>query len=417
MSDAEVAERHWTKDLDGEPVALRPAEPAALIRTESEAIEAAHQIADLARAGASQRDREGRLPLDEVHALSQSGLLGISIPKEYGGAGLSYAVVGRVFEIIAAADPSLAQIPQSHFVMAHLIGIAGSEDQKRFLFGEILKGLRLGNAAAEFSKDPVSVMKTRLTPAADGYRLNGQKFYATGALTAHIVTVTALNDEGKPTISFVERTTSGLRVVNDWAAFGQRTTASGTVLLEDVQVSAERVIPAYEAFTQSPLGAIAQLLHSGIDIGIASEALKDTIHLVRTYARPWRDANQQHGYEDLYSIAQIGELEIRLHAAQMMLARAGVAIDEALTHPDEDSLAAASVAAAESKFLAADIAIQTSNRLFELVGTRATLVEHNLDRHWRNARTHTLHDPVRWKLNVVGNYYLNGIKPPRHPLV
>jgi len=59
-------------------------------------------------------------------------------------------------------------------------------------------------------------------------------------------------------------------------------------------------------------------------------------------------------------------------------------------------------------------AIAASSRLFELAGTRATLDKHNLDRHWRNARTHTLHDPVRWKYHAVGNYYLNNIKPPRH---
>jgi SfnB family sulfur acquisition oxidoreductase len=325
--------------------------------------------------------------------------------------------VGKVFEILAAADPSFAQIPQSHMVMTHLIRVAGTDAQKKILFEEILKGIRLGNAAAEFSKEPVSVMKTRLSATADGFLLNGRKFYATGALTAHIVTVTAIGDDGKPAIAFVDRTTPGLRIINDWAAFGQRTTASGTVVLEDLFVAADRVIPASEAFTQSPLGAIAQILHSGIDVGIASEAIKDTIHLVRNYARPWRDANQEHGYEDPYSIAQVGDLEIRLHASQAMLERAGRAIDAALTETNEDSLAAASVAAAEAKVLAADIAIHATNKLFELVGARATLSEHNLDRHWRNARTHTLHDPVRWKMNVVGNYYLNGIKPPRHPLV
>ena len=47
-------------------------------------------------------------------------------------------------------------------------------------------------------------------------------------------------------------------------------------------------------------------------------------------------------------------------------------------------------------------------------GTRSTLAEHNLDRHWRNARTHTLHDPVRWKYSILGKYFLNGENPPLH---
>jgi len=77
-------------------------------------------------------------------------------------------------------------------------------------------------------------------------------------------------------------------------------------------------------------------------------------------------------------------------------------------------VALATVATAEAKVLTTEIAIEASNKLFELAGTRATLIAHNLDRHWRNARVHTLHDPVRWKYFHIGNYYLNHIAPPRH---
>jgi len=77
-------------------------------------------------------------------------------------------------------------------------------------------------------------------------------------------------------------------------------------------------------------------------------------------------------------------------------------------------VALASLAVARAKVLTTEIAIEASNKLFELGGTRSTLKKHNFDRHWRNARVHTLHDPVRWKYHVVGNWLLNGVKPPRH---
>ena len=54
-------------------------------------------------------------------------------------------------------------------------------------------------------------------------------------------------------------------------------------------------------------------------------------------------------------------------------------------------------------------------RIFADPGTRSNLALHGLDRHWRKARVHTLHDPVRWKFHIVGNYYLNDVDPPRHP--
>jgi alkylation response protein AidB-like acyl-CoA dehydrogenase len=89
-------------------------------------------------------------------------------------------------------------------------------------------------------------------------------------------------------------------------------------------------------------------------------------------------------------------------------------LDRASLAPDEDSVAQASVAVAKAKVLTTEAAIEASNRLFELGGTRSTQVRHNLDRHWRNARVHTLHDPVRWKYHLVGNWALNGAKPQRH---
>ena len=69
---------------------------------------------------------------------------------------------------------------------------------------------------------------------------------------------------------------------------------------------------------------------------------------------------------------------------------------------------------AEAKALSTEVSIQVASKLFELTGSRSTLEEYGLDRHWRNARTHTLHDPVRWKYYALGNYYLNGVPPPRH---
>ncbi|MFO6004219.1 hypothetical protein ACLBTR_27420, partial [Pseudomonas aeruginosa] len=58
-------------------------------------------------------------------------------------------------------------------------------------------------------------------------------------------------------------------------------------------------------------------------------------------------------------------------------------------------------------------AMLAGSKLIELGGSRACLAELGLDRHWRNARVHTLHDPVRWKYHAVGDYYLNGRLPPR----
>ena len=92
-------------------------------------------------------------------------------------------------------------------------------------------------------------------------------------------------------------------------------------------------------------------------------------------------------------------------------------MDRAIAEANEQTVGEASLKVAEAKVLTTEIAILAGNKLHELAGTRSTLAQHGLDRHWRNARTHTLHDPVRWKYALIGNHALNGVLPPRHAWV
>jgi alkylation response protein AidB-like acyl-CoA dehydrogenase len=151
-----------------------------------------------------------------------------------------------------------------------------------------------------------------------------------------------------------------------------------------------------------------------VDIGIGRGALTATIEFVNRYTRPWIDSGEDRASDDPYTIAQIGELTIRQNAAEALLARAGRAVDRATQNPNEDTVALASLAVAEARALGTEASLASANKLHELAGTRSTLAEHGLDRYWRNVRVHTLHDPVRWKYAAIGNYYLNGVKPPRH---
>jgi alkylation response protein AidB-like acyl-CoA dehydrogenase len=72
---------------------------------------------------------------------------------------------------------------------------------------------------------------------------------------------------------------------------------------------------------------------------------------------------------------------------------------------------------AAAKALAQEFAVEIASGIFELTGTSGTDGEANLDRHWRNVRTHSLHDPARWKYVHLGNHTLHGDRPPRLGLV
>ncbi|MBI6944352.1 SfnB family sulfur acquisition oxidoreductase [Pseudomonas putida] len=399
-------------DLDSSPLLL----PAKVLRNDAEALQAARELADAAREQAARRDQQRKLPWAEIEQFTRSGLGSISVPKAHGGPDVSFETIAEVFRIISAADPALGQIPQNQFGMLQLLRLTATEAQQALIFRSVLDGWRIGNAGPERGTKDTLTLKARISRDGDSYCISGEKFYSTGALFAHWVAVKALDDEGRQRLAFVRRGSPGLRIVDDWSGFGQRTTASGTVLLDRVPVDADLVIDNWrQRDTPNIQGAGSQLIQAAIDAGIAEAAIEDTIRFVREKSRPWIEAKVERASDDPYVIADIGRLKLELHAAQALLRRAARVLDEVNAAPiDAAAAARASIAVAEAKVLTTEISLQASEKLFELAGSRATLAEFNLDRHWRNARVHTLHDPVRWKYHAVGAYHLNGTLPARH---
>jgi SfnB family sulfur acquisition oxidoreductase len=390
---------------------------AERIANQAEALRRAHELAADFAVEAALRDRERKLPWDELERYVRSGLWGITVPREYGGAGVPYGVLAEVIAIISAADGSIGQIPQNHFYAVELIRVNGSESQKRFFFERVLQGDRLGNALAELGTRTSHDRKTSLKrdPDGPGYRINGRKFYATGALYADWVPTSVIDEAGAQQLAIVPRHAPGLTIIDDWSGFGQRTTGSGSAVFDNVHVPADAVIGFAAAFSRpTPVGPVGQMLHAAIDLGIARGAYRDLIEFVRTRSRPWIDSGVERASDDPLTIREVGDLTIQLHAADALLQRAAGLVDAAAAEPTEDSVAAASIAVAEARVLTNDVSLAASSKLIELAGSQSTLAEHNFDRHWRNARTHTVHDPVRWKYQAIGNYYLNDKKPPRH---
>ncbi|MFD7154069.1 SfnB family sulfur acquisition oxidoreductase [Kribbella sp. NPDC059898] len=382
-----------------------------------QAIEIARQQAAEIALGAAERDRQRILPVVAVLALAESGLLAISVPQAYGGAGLPASVVAEVFRIIAAGDPNVAQIPHSHFVYLNQAVRQGSGAQKKRIFAEVLQGRTIGNAQSERGTAHVRDFRTTLTPDGPGrWRLNGTKFYCTGALFADRVAVLAHRGvDGPMAVAWVDRDAPGLEVIDDWDSVGQRTTASGTVRLTDVAVTDEWITP-YALMFDAPqtYGAYAQLLHAAIDAGIARAALDDAAEFVRTKSRPYPDAGVPRAADDPLVVQAFGELELAVRAADAVLGEAGRALDRANANLTAETAGAASLAVAAARAITTKTSVEVSSRLFEVSGTRSALAELDLDRHWRNARTHTLHDPAAWKVQHLGRWAVDGVLPPRH---
>jgi SfnB family sulfur acquisition oxidoreductase len=392
------------------------------VLTAAEAVAVARDLAVDLAASASERDLHRILPEDEVERLSASGLLAITVPAAHGGADLPAGTVAEVFRLLASGDPSVAQVPHSHFVYVNAMRHQGTPEQQAFFFGEVLAGKRLGNAQSEVGTRHVRDIRTTLTPDGGGrWRLTGTKGYATGALFAHWIPVLAhldtLSDPGHGPlhVAWVERDAPGVTVTDDWAGMGQRTTASGTVELVDVEVDVSRITPFHLTFEgPQTYGAFAQLLHSALDVGIARAALDDAAQFVRTKSRPYPDAGVERAVDDPLVVHALGQMELGVRAAEALLREAGRAVEAADADLDADSAGAASLAVAASRASSTQVSVEVSSRLFEVCGTRSALDRLNLNRHWRNARTHTLHDPAAWKVQHLGRFVADGTLPPNH---
>jgi SfnB family sulfur acquisition oxidoreductase len=384
---------------------------AQRLGTPAEALAAARAFAAEIAPGAIERDAERRVPIAELEALGRTGILALGVPVERGGGGASAATIVEAMRIISVADPAIGQIPQNHFQLVDALVRYGDVVQKELLLGEVVRGARFGNAWSERGgKHPLD-FKTTLRRDADGtLRLSGRKFYSTGALTAQWVPVSAFEGEARVFV-YVPRDTPGLEVDQDWTAFGQRATISGTTVLNDVEVRPEWVLRVREDKPVDTFSAFAQILHATVDVGIARGALEEAARHLGSRSRVWFEADVERPADEPYVVAHFGKLEVQVRAAEALLATAARQLDAAAADPSPELVDAARLGVAAARACGAETALEVSTQALDSLGASAADAAYGLDRHWRNARTHTLHDPTRWKYHHLGRNVLDGIVP------
>jgi SfnB family sulfur acquisition oxidoreductase len=392
-----------------------------LLATRDQAVQAARAFADSIAETVVERDRSGSAPHDEMARFDASGLLGITVPHAEGGPALGPSTLAEVIRVIAAVDPAIAQTPQAHYLFVDAVALLGTAAQRRRLLSEVLAGKRIGNALAERGTKHAQDLQTRLVRDEAGtLRLSGRKYYCTGTLTAEWIAVTALDEQDRLVVAYVGRHDAGVTVTEDWNVMGQRATVSGTTELDAVRVDPDLILPYGSAFEgPQALGSRAQLVHAAIEVGIAGGALRDARAFLRDKARPFFEAARggwaQKASDDPHSLLRYGRLATQVRAAEALLESAGRELDAIGLNPSTPEAAArGSLAVAQAKAFGSEVAVTVSSELFALSGASAADAKYDLDRHWRNARTHSIHDPADWKYHHVAQYEVNGVLPPNH---
>ncbi len=319
----------------------------------------------------------------------------------------------EVLRLLGAADASLAQTPQPHYVTLLAVLLAGTATQQHYFADQVLAGARFGNALSERGTRHAMDFQTTLRRDPAGvWRLSGRKFYCTGSISADFVATYALDDAGHLLLAYVPAGAAGMQARNDWQAMGQRGTASGTVTFDDVAVDNLHVVALWQALERPQIwNAFARFLHAAIDVGIAEGALRDGAEFLRRRTRPWTEAGVARASEEPHLLLRYGELVTELAAAHALLRRAGRLLDQAGPTPDDAAASRASAAVAEAKAYAAESALTIATEIFAACGTSAADASSGLGRLWRDARTHTIHDPTRWSHHSAGYYAVHGRFP------
>ena len=382
--------------------------PYPLERIAGEApADTARRLAAAFAATAAERDQHGGTPKAERDALRASGLLALSIPTRYGGLGADWRSTLDTVRILAAADSSVAHVYAFHHLMLATVRLFAQPAQWQPWFEQTARlNWFWGNALNPLDDRTQSRVF-------EGWReFAGRKSFCSGALDSEMLIASALQD-GQLVIAALPTLRSGITVMADWDNIGQRQTDSGSVTFEKVRVE-ENEILADPGPLSSPFSCLrpllAQLILTHIYLGIAEGAFADARHYSLHEARPWHRAAVASIEQDPYVLAHYGEFWLGLESVRSLTDRAALRFDQAwqqdaaLSAEERGELALSITAA---KVAATRVGMDLCSKMFDVTGARATHAELRLDRHWRNLRTHTLHDPVDYKIQELGIWALS----------
>ncbi|WP_427160666.1 acyl-CoA dehydrogenase family protein [Aliinostoc sp. HNIBRCY26] len=359
------------------------------------------------------RDAKGGTPKHERDRLRESNLLKLIIPKEYGGLGESWITVLQITREFAKVDSSIAHVFSYHHLGVVIPHIFGSDEQKqRYYLETIRHNWFWCNALNPLDKRNI------LTPENNYFRLNGVKSFCSGSHDSDILPITAIHQEtGELMILVIPTSRSGVTVNHDWDNMGQRQTDSGSVTFENVLVYPEEILGVRnkpsKPFT-TIRACLTQLNLANIYLGIAQGAFEAAKTYTLTNTKPWLTSGVESATKDPYILEHYGTIWTDLQTAKCLVEQAGELLQAAWD--EEWSLTAAqrgecALLIATAKVVATRVGLDITNRIFEVMGARATNTKYGFDRYWRNLRTFTLHDPVDYKIRDIGNWALNNELP------
>jgi alkylation response protein AidB-like acyl-CoA dehydrogenase len=381
------------------------------------------QLLEAIGEGAFERERDDVSPFDAIDLVRGSRFGALRVPREQGGSGSSLREFFGVLIALAAVDPNVAHILRAHFYFVESRLSSPHVERRARWLAEVVNGGIFGSALTELGPidtgafDPAA-FRTILAPEGDDFVLNGTKYYSTGSLYSDRVVVVAATPDQRIVSAVVPADREGVRLQDDWDGMGQRLTGTGTSHFDQVFVAADEVIDE-SAVARLPSygGAFLQLYLTGVIAGIIRAAAEDAVALVRRRTRTFTHASGATPAADPLLQQVVGQIASHAFAAEAIVLSAADAIDAAAASvgeagADPDLALNASLRASQAKVAVDELALRAGWQVFDVGGASATKRVDNLDRHWRNARTITSHNPTVYKARAIGDHFINGAPLP-----
>jgi len=376
-------------------------------------LERAGQLAQQFALTAVARDSAGGTPKAERDALRASGLLSLAIPRQFGGAGASWDEILQTVRIFARVDSSLAHVYGFQHLLLATVQLFGQPEQWQPWFEQTARNNWFwGNALNPLDE------RTTVRRQGDWFEFSGKKSFCSGALDSEMLVASGLDEfSGKLLIAALPTARAGITINSDWNCFGQRQTDSGSALFERVRVEASELLldPGPLSTPRSALRPLlAQLIFVHMFLGLAEGALAEAREYTLHQARPWFRSDVTQASQDPYTLLHYGQFHVGLESVRLLAQEAVRLFEQAWQQGEElDEAGRGQVALAVStaKVAASRNGLEVASSLFETTGARATHGALRLDRYWRNLRVQTLHDPVDYKLQDLGQWLLNGRLP------
>ncbi|MDN5512629.1 acyl-CoA dehydrogenase family protein [Acinetobacter sp.] len=372
----------------------------------------AQQLAEQFATTAAERDKQGGNPKFERDLIRQSGLLGLAIPSQYGGQSADWKTVFQTIQVIAQIDSSLAHVYGFHHLLIATVQLFSQPEQYGKWFEQTAKeNLFWGNTL-----NPLDRRTTATQVSENEYLFHGEKSFCSGSIDSDVLLCSAYNEEGKLLIAVIPTAREGVSFLGDWNNMGQRQTDSGTSHFEQVKIQKDELLlnPGPLSTPYSSLRPlIAQLIFVHLFLGVAEGAFETAKQTVQNQ-KAWSKSLAENAVNDPFTQKHFAEFYVQLEGVRLLANKAVETLQKAWEIGENltaEQRGEVSIAIATAKIAATNTSLHITQNIFQVMGARATTAKLNLDRFWRNVRTQTLHDPIDYKYQEIGEWVLTAKVP------